>query len=97
MNRDEVFKKYMDHAGASINWETLEDGSEPDEQFMRSVEENGGISLNGRKAFREEMLIRKSSYVRKGLVFKWDSNPTMKKALLSLIQEDTPNKRSENE
>ncbi len=39
---------------------------EPDEQLMRSIEEQIGVTENAKNTFREEILIRISSYARKG-------------------------------
>jgi serine protein kinase len=47
---------------------------DPDERLMRSIEEQIGISENGKKAFREEILIRISSYSRKGRKFEYGSH-----------------------
>lgn len=65
-----LFENYLDNIEAYCNWSKIKDpltGEEldPDERLMRSIEEQIGISENAKKAFREEILIRISSYSRK--------------------------------
>ena len=43
-----------------------EEENEPDERLMRSIEEQIGITENGKRQFREEILIRISSLARRG-------------------------------
>src|SRR5690606_29475236 len=69
-----LFENYLDNIEAYCNWAKIKDpltGEEmdPDERLMRSIEEQIGISENAKKAFREEILIRISSYSRKGKKF----------------------------
>jgi len=66
-----LFDNYLDNIEAYCNWTKIKDpltGEEmdPDERLMRSIEEQIGISENAKKSFREEILIRMSSYSRKG-------------------------------
>ena len=44
---------------------------EPDEQLMRSIEEQIGISENAKKAFREEIMIRLSTLRPAGQTFDY--------------------------
>ncbi|MDT2263915.1 hypothetical protein P7H12_10395 [Paenibacillus larvae] len=65
-----LFENYLDNIEAYCHWGKIKDpltGEEmdPDERLMRSIEEQIGISENAKKAFREEILIRLSSYSRK--------------------------------
>jgi len=54
---------------------------EPDEKLMRSIEEQIGISENAKKAFREEIMIRLSTYARRGVAFEYDSHERLKEAI----------------
>ena len=54
---------------------------EPDEQLMRSIEEQIGVSENGKKAFREEILIRLSSLARRGQQFDYTSHERLREAI----------------
>src|SRR5258708_3408574 len=54
---------------------------EPDEQLMRSIEEQIGVTENAKKAFREEILIRISSLARKGMTFDYTSHERLKEAI----------------
>jgi serine protein kinase len=48
---------------------------------MRSIEEQIGVSENGKKVFREEVLIRLSSYARKGKKFDYTSHERLREAV----------------
>jgi serine protein kinase len=48
---------------------------------MRSIEEQIGISENAKKAFREEILIRISTYARKGRKFEYNSHERLREAI----------------
>lgn len=78
---NEVFVKYMTHIEAYCNWAKLSNGENPDESFMRGVEEKIGISENAKKAFREEMLIKNSAYHRKGKEFNVYSHDRLREAI----------------
>ncbi len=54
---------------------------DPDEKLMRSIEEQIGISENAKKAFREEILIRISTYARKGRRFDYNSHERLREAI----------------
>ena len=54
---------------------------EPDEKFMRSIEEQIGITENTKKAFREEILIRISAGSRKGRRFDFTRHPRLREAI----------------
>jgi len=81
-----LFENYLDNIEAYCSWTKLRDpvtGEEmdPDERLMRSIEEQIGISENAKKAFREEILIRMSSYSRKKKVFDYSSHERLKEAI----------------
>jgi serine protein kinase len=81
-----LLENYLDNVEAYCNWQKLRDpvtGEEmdPDEKLMRSIEEQIGVSENAKKAFREEILIRISTYARRGHRFEYDSHERLKEAI----------------
>ncbi|ADG07161.1 PrkA family serine protein kinase [Kyrpidia tusciae] len=81
-----LFENYLDNVEAYCNWQKLKDpitGEEidPDEKLMRSIEEQIGISENAKKAFREEILIRMSTYARRGRKFEYHSHERLREAI----------------
>jgi serine protein kinase len=81
-----LFENYLDNIEAYLNWHKIKDpltGEEldPDERLMRSIEEQIGISENAKKAFREEIFIRLSSYSRKGKKFDYTSHERLREAI----------------
>ncbi len=81
-----LFENYLDNVEAYCNWSKIRDpltGEEmdPDERLMRSIEEQIGISENAKKAFREEILIRMSSYARKGKTFEYATHDRLREAI----------------
>jgi serine protein kinase len=81
-----LFENYLDNVEAYSNWQKIKDpitGEEvdPDEKLMRSIEEQIGISENAKKAFREEILIRISTYARRGKKFDYTSHERLREAI----------------
>jgi len=81
-----LLNNYLDNVEAFCNKTRLrdpitEEDMEPDEQLMRSIEEQIGISENAKKGFREEILIRISSLARKGMTFDYTSHERLKEAI----------------
>ncbi|RIV24276.1 protein prkA [Alicyclobacillaceae bacterium I2511] len=81
-----LLENYLDNVEAFCNWQKLKDpltGEEvdPDEKLMRSIEEQIGISENAKKAFREELLIRISTYARRGRRFDYNSHERLREAI----------------
>jgi serine protein kinase len=81
-----IFNNYLDNVEAYCNSHKLcdpitEDEMEPDEKMMRSIEEQIGVSENAKKQFREEILIRMSSYARRGKLFSYESHERLKEAI----------------
>jgi serine protein kinase len=77
---------YLDNVEAYCNKEKMKDPIteeelEPDEKLMRSIEEQIGISDNAKNTFRQEILIRISSYARKGKAFEYNSHERLKEAI----------------
>jgi predicted Ser/Thr protein kinase len=81
-----LLNNYLDNVEAYCNKTRLRDPitdeeMEPDEQLMRSIEEQIGVSETAKKTFREEILIRISSLARKGLTFDYTSHERLKEAI----------------
>ncbi|HYP26118.1 MAG TPA: protein prkA [Blastocatellia bacterium] len=84
---------YLDNVEAYCNKEKLKDPIteeelEADEKLMRSIEEQIGISENAKNTFRQEILIRISSYARKGKPFEYRSHERLKEAIEKKIFAD---------
>jgi len=84
---------YLDNVEAFCNKERIKDPiteeeMEPDEQLMRSIEEQIGISENAKNTFRQEILIRISSHARKGKAFEYNSHERLKEAIEKKIFAD---------
>jgi predicted Ser/Thr protein kinase len=86
-------EKYLDNVEAYCNKEKMKDPIteeelEPDEKLMRSIEEQIGISENAKNTFRQEILIRISSYARKGRAFDYRSHERLREAIEKKIFSD---------
>jgi len=84
---------YLDNVEAFCNKERIKDPiteeeMEPDEQLMRSIEEQIGVSENAKNTFRQEILIRISSHARKGKPFEYNSHERLKEAIEKKIFAD---------
>ena len=84
---------YLDNVEAYCNKERIKDPIteeeiDPDEQLMRSIEEQIGVSENAKNTFRQEILIRISSYARKGRAFEYNSHERLKEAIEKKIFAD---------
>jgi len=84
---------YLDNVESYCNKEKMKDPiteeeMEPDERLMRSIEEQIGISENAKNTFRQEILIRISSYSRKGKAFEYNSHERLKEAIEKKIFAD---------
>jgi serine protein kinase len=81
-----LFNNYLDNVEAYCNGFKMKDPItneeyDPDENLMRSIEEQIGISENQKRAFREEILIKISSLARKGKTFDYTSHEHLKEAI----------------
>jgi serine protein kinase len=84
---------YLDNVEAYCNKERIKDPiteeeMDPDEQLMRSIEEQIGITDNAKNTFRQEILIRISSFARKGKQFEYNSHERLKEAIEKKIFAD---------
>ncbi|GIP34301.1 PrkA family serine protein kinase [Paenibacillus sp. J2TS4] len=81
-----LFENYLDNIESYCNWTKMKDPLtgepvDPDERLMRSIEEQIGISENAKKAFREEILIRLSTYSRKSRKFDYNTHERLREAI----------------
>jgi len=81
-----LLSNYLDNVEAYCNKTKLKDQIteeelEPDEQLMRAIEEQIGVTENAKKTFREEILIRISSLARRGQTFDYTSHERLKEAI----------------
>src|ERR687889_990064 len=88
-----ICNNYLDNVEAYCNKERIKDPLteeelEADEKLMRSIEEQIGVSENAKNAFRQEILIRISSYARKGRQFEYNSHERLKEAIEKKIFSD---------
>lgn len=91
-----VFNNYLDNVEAYCNKEKIrdpmtEEEMDPDEKFMRSIEEQIGVTENAKKAFREEIMIRLSTVARRGQRFDYTSNERLKEAIERKLFADLKN------
>ncbi|MCS6936663.1 MAG: serine protein kinase [Candidatus Bipolaricaulota bacterium] len=89
----EVGQKYLDHVMAYLNDEKVEDRytgeeMEPDEEFMRSIEKQIGITEAQKDDFRQEISNWISERARKGEPFNPEQNDRLRKALEKKLWED---------
>lgn len=81
-----LLKKYLDLAEASLRRDRVRDPVtgewvEPDERFLRSLEDLIGVSETARRSFREELLVRVAGALRRGETFRYDSHPRLREAI----------------
>lgn len=81
-----LFERYLDNVEAYCHGKRFcdpvtQEELGPDENFMRSIEEQIGVSENAKKNFREEILIRLSSLARQGKKFTYNSHAKLKEAV----------------
>jgi serine protein kinase len=81
-----LLKKYLDMAEASLRRDKIRDPVsgdwiDPDERFLKSLEDLIGVSEASRKAFREELLVRVAGCLRRGEEFRYDSHPRLREAI----------------
>ncbi|RPF49433.1 putative serine protein kinase PrkA [Thermodesulfitimonas autotrophica] len=81
-----LFDNYLDNveaycSGAKVRDPITDEELEPDERLMRSIEEQIGVSETAKKSFREEILIRLSSYARKGRRFDYTAHERLREAI----------------
>jgi serine protein kinase len=83
---ESLFENYLDNAEAFVNKTKLKDKStgeelQPDEQFMRSIEEQIGVSESSCKGFRSDVTSYMFYVVRKGGKIDYKSYEPLKEAI----------------
>jgi serine protein kinase len=81
-----LLNNYLDNVEAFCSKTKLhdpitEEEVEPDEQLMRTIEDQIGVSENAKKAFREEILIRLSAVARRGQQFSYTSHDRLREGI----------------
>lgn len=81
-----LLNNYLDNVEAFCNRTKLrdpitEEEVEPDEQLMRAIEEQIGVSETAKKGFREEILIRLSSLARRSQAFTYTSHDRLREGI----------------
>lgn len=89
----EVGQKYLDHVMAYLHDEKVEDRYtggeiEPDEDFMRSIEKQIGVTEAQKDDFRQEISNWISERARKGVAFNPEQNDRLRRALEKKLWED---------
>ncbi|WP_139905752.1 PrkA family serine protein kinase [Clostridium thermarum] len=83
---ESLFDNYIDNAEAFVNKSKLKDKStgeelQPDEQFMRSIEEQIGVSESSCKGFRSDVTSYMFYVVRNGGKINYESYEPLKEAI----------------
>ena len=83
---EHLFNNYLDHAEAYVNKTRIKDDNtgeelEPDEKFLRSIEEQIGITGSSAKGFRQDVTSYMFSLMRKGAKVDYNSYEPLKEAI----------------
>lgn len=82
----DLFNNYLDHAEAYVNKTKIKDFNtgedlSPDEIFMRSIEEQIGVTQSGAKGFRQDVTAYMFSVIRNGSQVDYTSYEPLKEAI----------------
>ena len=82
----ELLQKYLDEIEAALDQRKLDDPitgeeREPDQRFLRAVEEKIGISDAGKDSFRQEVVRKAMSTYKRGEKFGLDSHARLREAI----------------
>ena len=83
---ESLFDNYLDHAEAYVNKTKVKDGvtredMDPDENFMKSIEENIGISGSARDGFRADVTSYMFTLLRTNQKMNWKAYGPLKEAI----------------
>ena len=83
---ESLFNNYLDHSEAFINKTRIKDANtgeelEPDEKFMRSIEEQIGITESAAKGFRSDVTAYMFFVLRNGGMLDYNSYEPLKEAI----------------
>lgn len=81
-----LLNNYLDNVEAFCRRDKIKDPltdeeMDPDEKLMRGIEEQIGVSENGKQSFRESILMSMASLARRGKSFTYDSDERLKEAI----------------
>jgi serine protein kinase len=81
-----LLNNYLDNVEASCRKEKVKDPlteeeMDPDERLMRSIEEQIGVTENGKQSFRESILMSMASLARRGRSFEYTSDERLREAI----------------
>jgi serine protein kinase len=81
-----LLNNYLDNVEAFCRKDKLKDPltdepMEADEKLMRSIEEQIGVTDNGKQTFRESILMAMASLARRGKTFEYTSDERLKEAI----------------
>jgi serine protein kinase len=81
-----LLNNYLDNVEAYCRKDKIRDPLtdeevEPDEKLMRSIEEQIGVTENGKGSFRESILMSMASLSRRGRSFEYTSDERLKEAI----------------
>lgn len=88
-----LLEKYLDEVEASLDQRDVEDPitgerRQPDERFMRQVEEKIHISDSGKNSFRQEVVRKAMVAFKRGEKFKLDSHARLHEAIKQYLFEE---------
>ena len=83
---ESLFDNYLDHAEAFVNKTIVKDRitkeeMDPDEEFMKAIEEQIGITGSARNGFRNDVTSYMFAMLRRGKKVRWDSYGPLKEAI----------------
>ncbi|MBF8982708.1 PrkA family serine protein kinase [Lutibacter sp. B2] len=83
---EDLFNNYLDHAEAYVNKTKIKDSStgeelEPDEKFLRSIEEQLGITQTSARGFRQDVTAYMFYLMRKGSKIDYSCYEPLKEAI----------------
>jgi serine protein kinase len=88
-----LLDNYLDHVEAYLSKSKIEDRIsgeevEPNEKLMRSIETHIGISESGKEQFRNEIMRKVASALRKGEQFKYEQHVRLRQAIEKQLFEE---------
>lgn len=91
-----LFENYMRNASAYCKNEKLHDATtgeyaDPDEKFMRSIEELAGVPINSKREFRNGLFVHKAAALERGEEFTFKTFLVLKDAIEKKLLETLKN------
>jgi serine protein kinase len=93
---ESLFNNYLDNAEAYVNKVTLKDQvtkevRDPDEDFMKSIEEQIGITSTAAAGFRSDVVSYMFTQMRHGDKVKWNSHEPLREAIEGYLMSSVRN------